>query len=845
MESEAEPATDRRRLRRWIIIASVALLVVCGLEYGISKFLDYKLRDTIADRLDAELKIDGLWYVPPLSVHVASAALYRDEERLIAIGPSEIKLARIPLPRRPVVIESIEVDEPTIELTRDKEGFIGGPGFVKERKKRPRRAPRKLSEILQLRHFQINAGTITYTDQRSHDPLPMTWRDINVNVAMAQKTPEQYGFNLGVKTGEAAELALDGAINVDTFVLDVLKIAINVNAGAQQESSPLPAPVQRAIRKYEITGKLGISGHATLPLKDIERSTYSGIISVDDATGRLPEAGMALDRASARIRIDQATTPIAANAPLAPEPATQPAPTTVPAPERPAVIITVQSFDGAAAGGRAVIDRGQLTFDPKANHWTLGNLSGHVAMERSNRALDPQRHELFARYAPQGHVDFTLTGQGPIYTNPQALKGATEYHLQAYPHAVSFELPNFPRRIEGIGGEVRVEGGVITFENFEALYGRDQYRLRTARIPLRNLPSRVRVEEIALVAQFNEPPSEYSPQIMKYVATARPVGNYALAGWVQLDKAAGGNKPKPDYNLQISSDQAGAVVTQYNLPVQNIHTDIYATPQLLHVPRFEATTLDGRLIANADCVISDRITYTGAYNLQGARLERLEKIRESMGQKPRPISGEIHSDGTFSGSVAKGQSPVVGIKARGALEIIHGDFFRLPVLSGLLTSARFGQGIGTVGELATNYAVENRTVILTNCAINSPLVGIQGSGKIGFDGSLDLQAIVAPLANWRDKMRETKIPFVSNIAGEIVGNVQKLLNTATSNLLYEFRADGTFSDPRIRPVAAPMLSDAAAFVFGRMVQGVRAGELLRTVKTAQPMPTPPQQPVQQ
>ena len=60
----------------------------------------------------------------------------------------------------------------------------------------------------------------------------------------------------------------------------------------------------------------------------------------------------------------------------------------------------------------------------------------------------------------------------------------------------------------------------------------------------------------------------------------------------------------------------------------------------------------------------------------------------------------------------------------------------------------------------------------------------------------------------------------------------QLLNSATSNLLYEFRVQGTLKDPKIKSVPAPILSDTAAFVFGRMVQGVRDGELMKTVRDA-------------
>ena len=49
-----------------------------------------------------------------------------------------------------------------------------------------------------------------------------------------------------------------------------------------------------------------------------------------------------------------------------------------------------------------------------------------------------------------------------------------------------------------------------------------------------------------------------------------------------------------------------------------------------------------------------------------------------------------------------------------------------------------------------------------------------------------------------------------DVASEIVGGVQKLLNTATSTLIYEFHITGSVHQPQIFPVPAPVLSPLAA-----------------------------------
>src|SRR5205814_357600 len=81
--------------------------------------------------------------------------------------------------------------------------------------------------------------------------------------------------------------------------------------------------------------------------------------------------------------------------------------------------------------------------------------------------------------------------------------------------------------------------------------------------------------------------------------------------------------------------------------------------------------------------------------------------------------------------------------------------------------------------------------------------------------------LAAPLSDWRENMKRTNIPILSDVAGEIAGGVQKFVNAATRRLFYEFRASGTLSDPSIKAVPAPILTDNAALIFGKMLKDAR------------------------
>ena len=93
------------------------------------------------------------------------------------------------------------------------------------------------------------------------------------------------------------------------------------------------------------------------------------------------------------------------------------------------------------------------------------------------------------------------------------------------------------------------------------------------------------------------------------------------------------------------------------------------------------------------------------------------------------------------------------------------------------------------------------------------------------DQSLDLDIIVAPLGDWRKRLRDTEIPIFSQVAGELVGTLQKIVNAATSHLLYAFRVKGTLNDPKISAIPAPILTEGAANLFGLMLKGGRSDKL--------------------
>jgi hypothetical protein len=183
--------------------------------------------------------------------------------------------------------------------------------------------------------------------------------------------------------------------------------------------------------------------------------------------------------------------------------------------------------------------------------------------------------------------------------------------------------------------------------------------------------------------------------------------------------------------------------------------------------------------------------------------------------------------------------PLQSVVAHGRVYVKEGNFWSMPVLDGMVSEIKFAHDALTAGQAAAAFDLKDGKVNLTRAAINSSALGVQGTGTIdlrreGGGSEMDLRVVAAPLGDWRRKMRSTGIPLISNVAGDIVGGLQKIVNTATSQLLYEVRVTGPVGNPKISTVPAPLLTDSVASLFGVMMRGAPPDRLIEEIDGRDP-----------
>ena len=131
--------------------------------------------------------------------------------------------------------------------------------------------------------------------------------------------------------------------------------------------------------------------------------------------------------------------------------------------------------------------------------------------------------------------------------------------------------------------------------------------------------------------------------------------------------------------------------------------------------------------------------------------------------------------------------------------MIEGEFYDLPVLSEIASAITLNKNAAQVGQAAGRFHVANRRIQFDPVAVAAPVLGIRGEGKATFDGQLDFKVVAAPLADWKQQLQKTKIPLLDSVGAELLGGVQKILDTATGKLLYQFKITGTTAKPDVTP----------------------------------------------
>ena len=841
--------------RRWHrVLVGVLLLLVAGWFVVPQLFVPTiraKLQGMIAGHLDARLEIGRMMYAPPFGVRARDVRLVAGSSaggetagtELLRVRKLDLKLARLPFREGPLVIQNITVHDPEVHLVRVADGRLVGHALVKpdaptaQTQSATQPAPEtrpaeldidppeeaaqdaakaKLSDMFELRHFGVKGGRIVYEDRSRPGLPPVVWKDLHVGMATTPRSKSQYGYTLEAAHGDLARLEASGSFDLDALVFELGSMRLEARARWADEESPLPAQVQRVLRDYRVQGRVTLDADGLFSVRDPEASSFRATLELRDASGYVPQWDATVDRVAVKVATEGQG--------------------------RGVVRVRVEACEVVSGDAVARVDKGELVLDHSGNTWEVAEVAGRLELGTQTRQLPAKSRPVLAGMKPTGVADFALAANGKLRPDTgEYLLAPEDLAVLVYPRGVSLHPPKFPAPIRNLGGggSVRKERGarVVVFENLTFDYGGDPAVLTSARMQLppdlAHLRDHTRVEEISGTIDFRRPGPRYPGTFGNVVDALRPVGPFAVGrdSWFAVTKLDTGRR-KGDWYFSIATDAGSFTLTEDRIELLNMSGDATVSNMLVDVRRLEADVLGGKLTATVQVTPASPTKYQGRAYLRGVDLEAVSKVYVLPETKEARLTGVGNLNIEFAGAARPdGGSPFDALRAGGEFEVFRGHFWTIPVLGEI--ARRAGGREMTVGEAAGVFEVADRRILLRSAAISSPALGVQGSGAIGLDKRLDLDVVAAPLGDWRDKLRQTNVPVLSDVAGEVVGALQNLVNTATSQLLYEFRITGTTAHPHVAAVPVPALSDTAALLFGRMMRAGQDQRLLESVKAPQ------------
>jgi hypothetical protein len=493
-------------------------------------------------------------------------------------------------------------------------------------------------------------------------------------------------------------------------------------------------------------------------------------------------------------------------------------------------------FTAADAPVAKVSAAGAINIDTLLLELTKFSLQAQVDSNDRASPVPPPLQEIARAHALDGALNLTCKGELPIRDARawhiddlrglvQLARGAGSIEFAGsfrndwrgssctvMLHDVTHQPPQFPHAIEHASATLRLVDGNVVIENATARYGSDEGALASATIPLDDLSRQFRVRDIAGQVTFGTPPTPYPPMLAKLIDSLGPRGPFAIRGDYTLNQTFEGLKH--EYEFIVSSEGGALAPTAKRIPIERVRGEVMITPTNIELRRIVGTLFGGAIDVTGTIDPRRPVSYQAQMTIRGADLAQVWQFFAIEGTTAAKITGRANATAV----IAADNPDLIALRADGEVELFDAQLWQGKILSHVARESKIAQEALTPGEAAAVFHVEGARVELKQMALNSPALSIQGSGAVTFDGQLDLDLVAAPLGDWEKHLKKLEIPLVGDVAAAIVGGFQKMTTSATRQLLLEFRVTGTASQPKFEAVAAPVLTDGAARIFGAMMK---------------------------
>jgi len=243
--------------------------------------------------------------------------------------------------------------------------------------------------------------------------------------------------------------------------------------------------------------------------------------------------------------------------------------------------------------------------------------------------------------------------------------------------------------------------------------------------------------------------------------------------------------PTTTAKLSLDVRDAHFAVDQYQLPVQRVSVRATVDDQVVTLGESSIRTLGGRIVLGGKVHLNQALSANLNAEVQDVRLEQAARLGGEAQGAAGDLSGRVTATATFVGPISAATTQAGG---GGTVQVRDGRLANLPLLSGLFNQLRSAGKFGAkaqdelIGHDNADVTFELRGdhAELTDVAMSTPVLALEGTGRIGFDRSLYLNVKAGPLK----KLEQS------------IGVFGKGLGQLTDNLI-RYRVTGTLAEPKV------------------------------------------------
>ena len=221
-----------------------------------------------ADLLGPELAFDDFDYEFPGTLTLRNIRFTDNDVVCLEASSMRLILRDVPTRGKPIVIDAIELTRPVVRLVvRDDGTLVGFTDFVKPSAGRihDNGGSSRPSEFLAIRKMSIRDGSFRWTAANgTMMELDELGFDLN---GRPDDDPGWYTLSSSLTRAGILKYTMAGRFQIGKFVLDLSALSLDLTLDETTQKN-LPPSLQSLLARYEVQGRLAITGKATVPIPD-------------------------------------------------------------------------------------------------------------------------------------------------------------------------------------------------------------------------------------------------------------------------------------------------------------------------------------------------------------------------------------------------------------------------------------------------------------------------------------------------------------------------------------------------------------------------------------------------